>query len=168
MGDSTWYESLNRSNSSTSSYTDADSDDTIVSADVIFTPEFQEEEDLQNKRTRKAPSRYGFSNMCVQHGDLEVEVEPLLVSEALAGSEAEQWKLAMQEELQSFEDNNAWELVDVPSNAQIVKCKWVLNKKLHVNDKVRYRARLVAKGFTQRRGIDYTNVFSPVVRHSTL
>lgn len=71
----------------------------------------------------------------------------------------------MREELQAFECNEAWELIDVPSDTSIVQSKWVLNKKFDVNNKVRYRARLVAKGFSQRSGIDYEDTFSPVVKH---
>ncbi|KAL0811375.1 hypothetical protein ABMA28_009784 [Loxostege sticticalis] len=94
--------------------------------------------------------------------------EEVDLSEALNGPEAEQWKLAMREELQSFEYNDAWELIDIPSDTSIVQCKWVFHKKIDVNDKVRYRARLVAKGFSQRSGIDYVDTFAPVVKHSTL
>ncbi|GBP24126.1 Zinc finger BED domain-containing protein 5 [Eumeta japonica] len=55
----------------------------------------------------------------------------------------------MAEELQSFHDNDAWKVVDRPSDARVVQCKWVYKKKLNCDNAVRYRARLVAKGFTQ-------------------
>ena len=159
-------------NSQSSVYTDPDSDDNTLkeeNSDDTLVPsiETQEDIDLQvGKRIRKQPERYGFTNMCISSA--LPEVDQIVFSEAMKGPEAERWKLAMQEELQSFEDNDAWELVDVPSDATIVQCKWVLNKKFDVTDEVRYRARLVAKGFTQKRGIDYEDTFSPVVKHSTL
>ena len=74
----------------------------------------------------------------------------------------------MQSEFKSFNDNDAWELVDIPPSGTIVQCRWVFKRKLDNDNKVRYRARLVAKGFTQRPGIDFDECFSPVVRHSTL
>lgn len=175
VGESSVNEPLHDSStsSSTSIYTDPNSesdDDTLTSSNIKKEISSSELELVtlpkENKRSRKAPERYGYSNMCASSSC--PEVEQIVPSEALNGPEAEQWRQAMRDELQSFEDNEAWELVDVPSSASIVQCKWVLNKKLDVNDKVRYRARLVAKGFTQRRGIDYEDTFSPVVKHSTL
>lgn len=92
----------------------------------------------------------------------------LTLEEALKGSERDQWLQAVREELKCFEENCAWEVVDVPKSGTIVQCKWVLKKKIGPDNQVRYRARLVAKGFTQRPGVDYVETFSPVVRHSTL
>lgn len=66
------------------------------------------------------------------------------------------------------EDNEVWEFVNSPENATIVQSKWVFKKKYDGKNNIRYRARLVAKGFTQKPGIDYDETFSPVVRHSTL
>lgn len=172
VGESTMNESLHDSDSDTSVYADPSNvnegdttsfiDTDISSNELQPVPELSE----QGRRMRKAPERFGYGNICVSSSS--PEVEQIDFSEVLNGPEADQWRQAMREELQSFEDNDAWEIVDVPSNGSIVQCKWVLNKKLDVNDKVRYRARLVAKGFTQRRGIDYVDTFSPVVKHSTL
>lgn len=172
VGDTALNESLS-SSSSSSVYTNVDSgdsdetitelsDDTNISASELHDlPEI-----LLEKRTRKPPERYGLKTITVS--DTVQETEQIDFSEALKGPEAKKWKLAMKEELKSFHENDAWELVNVPPDVSIVQCKWVLNKKLDVNDKVRYRARLVAKGFTQQHGIDYMDTFSPVVRHSTL
>lgn len=168
VGETTVNESL-LSDSGTSVYTDPessdDSDDTVVPSSNDTTDVTIIEVPEKDKRKQKVPQRYGISNLCVSSTP---EVEPITFSEALQGPEAPQWKMAMEEELHSFECNEAWEVVNVPSGASIVQCKWVLNKKIDLNNEVRYRARLVAKGFTQKRGIDYTDTFSPVVKHSTL
>lgn len=118
-------------------------------------------------RQRKKPERYGYSNMCVE-ADFNLYGDQITYEEAINGPESEEWCQAMKEELQSFEDNKAWEVVDKPNNATVVQCKWVFKKKLDKCEKVRYRARLVAKGFTQKAGIDYKETFSPVLRYSTL
>ena len=49
-----------------------------------------------------------------------------------------------------------------------MNCKWVLKKKYDSENSVRYRARIVTKGFMQKEGVNYTETFSPVVRHTTL
>lgn len=53
-------------------------------------------------------------------------------------------------------------------HTSLVECKWVFKQKVNSENRVRYRARLVVKGFTQKFGIDFHETFSPVVRHSTL
>ena len=74
----------------------------------------------------------------------------------------------MLDELRSFKENYAWDLVDLPKDISIVNCKWVFKQKIDVNNKIRYRARLVARMFNQQSGMDFSDIFSPVVRHSTL
>ncbi|CAH2083465.1 unnamed protein product [Euphydryas editha] len=118
-------------------------------------------------RERKKPDRFGYSNMCVETG-VSLYEDQITYEEAMNGPESGDWCKAMEEELKSFEENEAWEVVDRPDKATIVKCKWVFKKKLDSEKKVRYRARLVAKGFTQMAGIDYKETFSPVLRYSTL
>lgn len=126
------------------------------------------EHEKRSVRIRKKPERYGYSNMCADIGVKVLDdASDLTVQEALAGPEKEQWLSAIREELDCFSENDAWELVDAPDSGAVVKCKWVLKKK-YCDGKVRYRARLVAKGFTQRPGVDYQETFSPVIRHSTL
>ena len=94
---------------------------------------------------------------------------PLTIEEALASPQAEQWKLAIQEELQALYGNNTWELVPRPYARKAIPCKWVFKLKLDSFGNVeRFKARLVAKGFAQREGIDYTEVFAPVSKHTTL
>lgn len=72
------------------------------------------------------------------------------------------------EELQSIESNQTWELVDLPPGKRAIGCKWVFTRKRNSNGQVqRYKARLVAQGFSQRYGTDYYEVFAPVVRQAT-
>lgn len=60
-------------------------------------------------------------------------------------------------------------LFDRPPNVNIVQCKWVFKLKYDSSGNFeKFKARLVARGFTQRFGLDYNETFSPVVRHSSL
>lgn len=143
---------------SDSSYVPSEYEDVEESVEIVS--------NTRQGRVRRQPDRYGFSS---QHPHEKLhEAGELTLQEALTGSEKEFWEKAVKEELQCFTDNQAWELVDAPSSGCVVQCKWVLKKKRDMSDKVLYRARLVAKGFTQRHGVDYTETFSPVVRYSTL
>lgn len=57
------------------------------------------------------------------------------------------------------------DLVPSPPNVNIVVCKWVFKLKLHSNGSIaRYKAKLVAKGFHQQAGLDYTDTFSTVIK----
>ncbi|GKF09664.1 retrotransposon protein, putative, ty1-copia subclass, partial [Tanacetum coccineum] len=62
------------------------------------------------------------------------------------------------------------ELVDQPPGQKLVSCKWLNKIKEGIEgiQKPRYKARLVAQGFTQRARINYNEVFSPVVRHTSI
>ncbi|GJV68730.1 retrovirus-related pol polyprotein from transposon TNT 1-94 [Tanacetum coccineum] len=76
----------------------------------------------------------------------------------------------MKEEMNSLKKNHTWELVDQPPGQQLVSYKWLYKIKEGIEgvQKPRYKARMVARGFTQRVGIDYNEVFSPVVRHTSI
>ena len=64
---------------------------------------------------------------------------------------------------------DTWDSVPRPTDANIVTCKWVFPLKYHPYGSVaRHKARLVARGFTQAHGIDYTATFSPVVRMNSI
>lgn len=126
---------------------------------------------VQTNRPKRTVKPKDFSNfatyMCTESLNID---DPISVGEAMSRPDAEMWKKAMSEELQSFEQNNAWDIVDWPegSSAAVVKSKWVFKRKCSREGVVKYRARLVAKGFLQKYGIDYEETFSPVVKHSSL
>lgn len=92
------------------------------------------------------------------------DTEPVNYREAISGPESAQWKEAMQEEMDSLLNNGTWSLVH-DSNQKLTDCRWVFKKKVNVDGVVvRYKARLVARGFIQVYGVDYTETFSPVMR----
>ncbi|GJZ99903.1 retrovirus-related pol polyprotein from transposon TNT 1-94 [Tanacetum coccineum] len=89
-------------------------------------------------------------------------IEPKNINEALKD---ENWVMAMQEELNQFKTNDVWELVPNPMDMTIIGTKWVYRNKLDENGVVtRNKARLVAQGYNQQKGIDYDETYAPVAR----
>ncbi|CAG4978543.1 unnamed protein product [Colias eurytheme] len=158
---------------SESENTDSSEDTFLDVVDETYKPSDSEADEVPQIRSqrptreRKQPDRFKFSNFCTG-GTTYDDVTGLSLQDALAGPEKEQWKMAMAEELQSFKENDAWELSNPPQDVRVVQCKWVLRKKYDCDNNIRFRARLVARGFSQVQGVDYTETFSPVVRHTTL
>ncbi|KAL1540760.1 Retrovirus-related Pol polyprotein from transposon TNT 1-94 [Salvia divinorum] len=125
----------------------------------------------------KPPLRYGFEDMMAYALQVANEVEdepsteePSTYKEAVSGSERAKWLAAMGEEMESLWKNLTWELVKRPKRRKIVTCKWIFKKKEGTtpDEGVRYKARLVARGFMQKEGVDYNEIFSPVVRHTSI
>lgn len=93
----------------------------------------------------------------------------LTVSEALDGDESVQWKSAMKEELDAHISNQTWELVDLPAGRVPIKSKWIFKRKTDSHGNVtRYKARLVVKGCSQKEGVDYNEIYAPVVRYASI
>jgi len=89
-------------------------------------------------------------------------IEPATDDEALSN---DGWILAMQEELNQFQRNDLWDLVPKPQQKKIIGTKWVFRNKLNEQGEViRDKARLVAQGYSQQEGIDYTETFALVAR----
>ncbi|GJZ12069.1 retrotransposon protein, putative, ty1-copia subclass [Tanacetum coccineum] len=73
------------------------------------------------------------------------------------------WIDAMNAEIQSMMDNRVWVLVDLPPGCKTVGSKWIFKKKTDMDSIIHtYKARLVAKCYTQLYGVDYEETFSPV------
>ena len=74
------------------------------------------------------------------------------------------WDTAIQEELRALHSNQTWTLVPPHPTMNVIGSRWVYKIKRHADGQVgRYKARLVARGFTQQEGIDYLEMFSPVI-----
>jgi len=95
---------------------------------------------------------------------------PSTYPETILSSESGNWAGAIEEEMQSLKKNKTWKLEQLPKGKKAIGCKWVFVKKEGFPNKedVRYKAKLFAKGFAQRERIDYNEVFSSVVKHSSI
>ena len=97
-----------------------------------------------------------------------MDVEPQTLQEALKSEHADGWKTAMQEEHASLLANNTYVLEMPPNGVKPIPCKWVYKvKKDATGGFERFKARLVIKGFRQKEGIDFHEVFAPVSKFAT-
>jgi len=84
---------------------------------------------------------------------LSTAFTPSSLQESLANS---RWIQAMKTEMEALEKNATWELVTLLDGKSIVGCRWVFTVKHKANESVeRYKASLVAKGYTKSFGVDY-------------
>ncbi|KAL6333028.1 hypothetical protein AAG906_020048 [Vitis piasezkii] len=110
------------------------------------------------RRTIKPPIRYGFEDL-VSYALITSSGDPTTFQEAIHSQEKSRWMGAMVEEIQSLHKNQTWDLVELLEGKRVIGCKWVYKKK-------EFKAHLVAKGYSQRKGVDYDEIFSLVVRHT--
>jgi hypothetical protein len=88
---------------------------------------------------------------------------------ALDSAQAPQWQAAMQHEYSSLIDNGTWDLADLPPDRVVVNIMWIYKAKSDTDGDVsRFKARFVAKGCSQRAGLDYTETFSHVIHMASL
>ena len=93
-------------------------------------------------------------------------LEPSNVDEVLFDSK---WDAAMQDKFDAIIINKTWSLVQMNPEYKLIGCKWVFRTKYNTDGSVsKYKTHLVAKGFHQTTGIDYSETFSPVVKSSTV
>lgn len=121
------------------------------------------------------PDRYGDKESTFAFALAAAEIinsvdEPESYAEAKRSRQWQKWSVGCDEEMDSLIKNLTWVMVDKPENQKLISCKWLSKLKpgMTETDPPRYKARLVARGFTQREGIDYQEVFALVVKHVSI
>jgi hypothetical protein len=95
--------------------------------------------------------------------------EPNTVQEALSGPQRQQWKKAMDRELDNLRMKETWQAVKAPQDRAKIGARWVLKIKRDAEGNIiKYKARLVAKGYSQIPGIDFEETYAPVGRTTSL
>jgi hypothetical protein len=120
--------------------------------------------------TRQASNRLDRMTLLTEAIVLLAEcAEPLTYEEAVSAADSSKWNEAMKAEIESLHANNTWTLTELPPGRQAIDSKWVYTIKRNADGTTqRYKARLVARGFAQKAGIDYQETFCPVVRFETI
>jgi hypothetical protein len=107
----------------------------------------------------------------LQESDFDIGTckDPVSFSQAIESNDSAKWINVVNDELKSMDQNEVWDLVELPEGYNKVHCKWVFKTKRDSKGNIeRHKARLVAKGFTQKGGIDYRETFSPVSKKDSL
>ncbi|KAL0451614.1 UNVERIFIED_CONTAM: Retrovirus-related Pol polyprotein from transposon TNT 1-94 [Sesamum latifolium] len=106
--------------------------------------------------TEEVTNLSGFTQFC-----LFAETEPVDFNDA---ARDEKWRNAMDEEIKAIENNDSWELESLPKGKNTIGVRWVYKIKRNAKGEIeKYKARLVAKGYKQKAGIDYDEVFAPLL-----
>jgi len=94
---------------------------------------------------------------------------PQSYRQAMKSPESAQWKKAMEDELKSHVEKGSWSMVKLPAGKRAIRNRWVFAVKKSADGKtVRHKARLCAKGFEQRQGVDYESTYAPVATLTTV
>lgn len=143
-------------------------------ASVGCEPEITDDDDDSESNGQTTPRRSSRSNKGVPPRRLIEEInivingEPSTYKDAISCCEKDKWIHAMEEEISSLKANETWQLVELPPGKNVVGCKWVYKIKSNASGgATRFKARLVAQGFSQKFGVDYDQVFAPVARQTT-
>jgi hypothetical protein len=115
-------------------------------------------------RIRNAPGPWSASTAFIA-----TYTEPTTFRQAITRDDAPQWKSAMSAEYQSLMKHNTWNLVPRPQNRNIVSCKWIYKTTEVESDSGKIDVKhKVAKGYSQVHGVDNEEIFTPVVKFTSV
>lgn len=124
-----------------------------------------------SSRPKKQPARVSYTRGFKQqtYYVYAAIIEPNSYAEVLKSPERDLWLAAMGSEYGSLMEMQTWILVKRPRGRNIISCKWIFRVKKDGSGKIiKYKARLVARGFSQVEGEDFDETYSPVVKHSSI
>ena len=164
------HDSPNKINSNDKhSITKNDSDDTAKPSTVsIDVPDEPDERRYPKRETHPPPYLNDYTSSMIdvimKNIDFCYKVVPSCYKDAINCSDAQKWKVAMDEELECLKTNDTFTLKNLPVNKKAVGGRWVYAVKGDPSGNEIHKARYVAKGYSQLYGIDYYETFSPTAR----
>ncbi|XP_074322754.1 uncharacterized protein LOC141659724 [Apium graveolens] len=169
----------------------ASGDEVIEDNEGFSTPQTnnRSDSDIIGASESMASSNSGASTESESHprqyrslNDIYAETEPIKLAEEeliILGvdepityskvAQDEKWIKAMKLEIDSVEKNNTWRLTELPPGRKAIDLKWVYKTKRDANREIiKHKARILAKGYVRKQGIDSEEVFAPVTRLETI
>lgn len=142
----------------------------IENDNVDIEPDTEDQElRRSNRKSKPVPKFVSYSNFRAFARVATIPTEPTTFKQAMEGPNSQQWKDAAFREFSALQKMETWKLVPLPPGHHTVSSKWVWKVKTKADGSIeRYKARLVARGFTQQQGIDYEETFAPVARLSSI
>lgn len=136
----------------------------------------QEEEEIgysinlpQNETTETGQSNSNINLLYLATNAEKSDLEPKTYDEAVQGPNRHEWVEAINKEKEAHEINDTWRIVDRPKSGTVLTAKWIFKiKRNSMGEIERYKARLVARGYEQRAGIDFKETFAPVASIETI
>ncbi|KAE8698301.1 hypothetical protein F3Y22_tig00110599pilonHSYRG00009 [Hibiscus syriacus] len=142
----------------------------ISGNDVQINPETVQEEprNPELRRSSRIPKPTQHYSSSLYYLLLTDNGEPECYDEAMQVEDSVKWESSMKDEMDSLMSNQTCELSELPPGKKTLHNKWIYRIKEEHDGSKHYKARLVVKGFQQKEGIDYKEIFSPVVKLSTI
>jgi len=118
-------------------------------------------------QTRQATQRYRGAKS--SFSAVLMEPEPSSYKEAASGPDAQEWLEAVDTELKAHAIDQTWSVIPKPAGVEEISSRWVLKIKRNPDDSIeKYKARLVARGFSQVEGVYYREILAPVARMDSI
>lgn len=119
---------------------------------------------LRPQRNVRLPARFDDFHL----NFVEIDI-PDTYEDAIKSKEYDKWKKAIDEEYAALLKNNTWKMVEIPENKKLIESRWVFRVKRNQDGTIsRYKARLCAKGYAQKQGIDYNEIYAPTTRYDSI
>ena len=124
---------------------------------------------IPSKRKRKQKKPAQVNTVTVDSNDRDLPEEPQTFEQAISSPHKDDWLSSMKEELTSMDSLNVWTLMSLPPGRRSLPCRWVFKTKRSAEGEIeRFRSRLVLKGFLQKEGVDYNELYSPTAKFEAI